>query len=327
MNVIIPVAGLGKRLRPHTYSTPKVLLMTGGKPILGHILDKIKDVVTNKIVFIVGHMGDKINEYVSEKYNFPAVYIHQNELLGLGHAIWLTKEVVKDEPCLIIYGDTIFDANLQTDIELDGSIGVKEVRDPSRFGIVELVGKHELVHKFVEKPAKPSSKLAIVGVNFIRNSSLLFNCLDEIISKGKRTQGEFQLTDALQLMVERGAKFNAFQIENWYDCGTPTALLNTNRELLSSLQQASSLRYPGSTIKLPVFIHPSATINDSEVGPYVSIDKDAKIDSSVISDSIINAGAKINGAVIYNSIIGKNAIIEGVHGKLNIGELSSVIAV
>lgn len=324
MNVIIPVAGVGKRMRPHTYSIPKVLLKVADKPLLGHILDKIKKLEVNEVIFIVGYRGEKIKQYVSENYKFSAIYIEQKEQLGLGHAVWVAREVVKDEPCVIIYGDTIFDGNIPLSMEVDGMIGVKTVEDPSRLGVVEVDGP--FIKKFVEKPQHPVSNLAIVGVNFIRNSNLLFEHLTRIINKGQRTAGEFQLTDAFESMLKAGAMFKWFTIDNWYDCGTLDALLSTNRELLASTNlQVASNKYKGSVIIPPVFIHNFARIEHSIIGANVSINKDSYIRDSMISDSIINEGAVIESSRLEHSIIGANAVVKGVSGSLNIGELCKVI--
>ncbi len=327
MNVIIPVAGIGKRLRPHTYSNPKALLMTGGKPILAHILDQIVGAVReppiHRVIFIVGYMGDKIKEYVSKNYDFQASYIEQKEQLGLGHAIWLTRELAESEPCLIVYGDTVFKANIPQDITIDGYIGVREVEDPRRFGVVEI--EKGFVKKLIEKPAHPSTNLAIVGVNFISNANLLFDCLRSLIERKTRTAGEFQLTDAMELMIEKGAKFKTFPVTGWFDCGTYDTMLLTNRTLLSSnkLQKTSS-KYKSSTIKEPVFIHPSAKIENSEIGPYVSITADVHIKNSKITNSIINQSARIESSQLWDSIIGIGAVAKGISGKLNIGDLSEV---
>ncbi|MBI4722746.1 MAG: NTP transferase domain-containing protein [Candidatus Stahlbacteria bacterium] len=335
MNVIIPVAGIGKRLRPHTYSTHKSLLMVGDKPILGHILDKLKAMSIHKVIFIVGYMGEKIKAYVSGNYDFNAVYVEQKEALGLGHAIWLTRETAKDESCLIIYGDTIFEGEIPIDMNVDGIIGVKAVDNPRRFGIVET--ESNLITKFIEKPTNPTSNLAICGVNFIKNSHLLFEHLDQLINKNKKTaacsvaeipqwQDEFQLTDAFQSMLEKGACFKSFNIDKWYDCGTPETIISTNSELLSSqTSNTPSQNYKNLTIIEPVFIHNTAKIEHSIIGPNVSIDRDTDIRDSIIFDSIINQGASIENSRLEHSIIGANTIIKGAAGKLNIGRCSEII--
>ena len=332
MKVIIPVAGIGERLRPHTYLIPKALLMVADKPILGHILEKIRDSIPKEleftgIVFIVSYMKDKIKEYVNKNYNFNTIWVEQKERLGLGHAVWLTQKIVNEEPAFIVYGDTIFMIDEQKIKGLlnmkaggatsDGCLGVDEVEDPTRFGTVEL--KNGFVKKLVEKPLHPTTNLAIVGINFIQNTQLLFSCLEEMIAKniktrgrtsrGHTSKGEFQLTDAFQLMLGKGAKFKTFKVENWFDCGTPETLLNTNRKLLSRIQySAPSIQDNDSSIKPPVFIHQSAKIRHSIIGPYVSISRGANIKNSIISDSIINQDAKVENLVLTHSIISANNV-------------------
>jgi glucose-1-phosphate thymidylyltransferase len=324
MNAIIPVAGIGKRLRPHTLSVPKALLMVGGKPIIGHILDKLKPLKLNKIIFIVGYMGDKIREYMKENYDFDAVYVEQKEQLGLGHAVWLSKEFAENEPCVIVYGDTVFEGTIPVDMTVDGLIGVKPVDDPRRFGIVEL--ENGFITKLVEKPQQPTSNLTIVGVNVIRNSRLLFESLDHIMEGEKRTSGEFQLTDALDLMVSNGAKLRTFPIEKWHDCGKVETLLSTNRDLLLSQELKDvGQRYKGCTIVPPVFIHDSAKIKHSTIGPDVSIDRDSSIENSTVSDSIINQGARVENSRLSRSVVGANTVVRGVSGVLNIGDFSEVL--
>ncbi|MDD5530821.1 MAG: sugar phosphate nucleotidyltransferase [bacterium] len=306
MKVIIPVAGSGTRLRPHTYLLPKPLLMVAGKPIIGHILDKLKKDLhpfPDEVVFIVSYMADKIEKYIKENYDFKATYIEQKDPLGLGHAIWLTKDIVKDAPSVIIYGDTVFEADLASAVntKTDACLGVKSVEDPRRFGVVEL-DKTGIAKRLVEKPDTPISNLAIVGVNFIKDTKLMFECIEENIKKGKTTKGEFQFTDAMQLMIDKGKKFNTFTINEWLDCGTVESMLDTNQKLLNKLQ------YPvppcsSSKIKTPVFIHPTAKIENSNIDSFVSIDKNVVIKNSTISNSIIYEDVVIENRTISNAII------------------------
>lgn len=315
MKVIIPVAGLGTRLRPHTYSIPKVLLTVAGKPMIGHILDKLRQELNpfpDEIVFIVSHMQDKIENYIAEHYSIPygfkVTYIEQKEQLGLGHAIWLTKDIVKNNPSLIIYGDTVFAANLAEAVnsDTDASLGVKSVEDPRRFGIVELDSKG-VITKLIEKPEHPTSNLAIVGVNFIKNTKLMFECIENNIKKGKTTKGEFQFTDAMQLMIDKGEKFNTFTIEEWLDCGTVEAMLDTNKKLLDKLDYPIP-PFSGMEIKSPSFVHPSVKLENSNLGPYVSIYNNVTIKNSTISNSIINEGVTIENKIISDSIISVEGI-------------------
>ena len=221
MRAIIPVAGVGSRLRPHTYMLPKVLLNVAGKPILAHILDKIIGEGITEATFVVGHMSDKIREYVSSAYpKFSAEYVEQEERLGLGHAIYLSRNTIGGEPVLIILGDTIFDVDLKPVLKNGvSSLGVKHVEDPRRFGVAEKVNGH--ISRLVEKPENPISNLAIVGLYYLKNARLLVACLNELVDKDIRTKGEYQLTDALQMMIDRGEKMTTFDVEGWFDCGKP----------------------------------------------------------------------------------------------------------
>jgi len=216
--------------------------------------------------------------------------------------------VVKDEPSIIIYGDTIFKGKIPLHLSVDGSIGVKEVKDPRRFGIVVKSG--EFITKLVEKPDLPISNLAIVGVNFIPNMGMLFSALNEIITKNRRTKGEFQLTDAFQLMIEWGAKFKTFRIEKWFDCGTQEMVIKTNEELLKEKEQQEERR--DENIIPPVHIEEGVELRDSVVGPNVTIGRGAKVTSSKITNSIIGEKVLIENSVINFSLIGDNCVVKGV---------------
>ncbi len=232
MRAIIPVAGMGTRLRPHTFTVPKVLLNVAGQPILGHILDKIIGEGITSATVVVGHMSDKIREFVESAYpSLKAEYVQQDDPMGLGHAIYLSREYLKDEPVLIILGDTIFDVDLKPVLRgTETAIGVKSVDDPRRFGVAETDNGY--ITRLVEKPEKPASNLAVVGLYYIRNGRSLAGCLEQIVASDIRTRGEYQLTDALQMMLTRGEKMRTFDVEGWYDCGKPETLLSTNRALL-----------------------------------------------------------------------------------------------
>jgi glucose-1-phosphate thymidylyltransferase len=231
MRAIIPVAGVGSRLRPHTYTLPKVLLNVAGKPIIGHILDKVIDEGFDEATIVVGYLGDKIREYILSNYTMKVDFIEQEERKGLAHSIYLSREKLSTEPVLIILGDTIFDVELKAVVNGKfTSVGVKHVDDPRRFGVAET--KDGFVTHLVEKPEHPTSNLAIVGLYWIRNPQLLNECVSELITKDIKTKGEYQLTDALELMVKRGERIGTFTVDGWYDCGKPDTLLATNRHLL-----------------------------------------------------------------------------------------------
>ncbi len=321
IRAIIPVAGIGTRLRPHTYTLPKVLLNVAGKPILGHIMDRIILEGISKATFVVGYLGEKVEEFIRENYDIEAEFVEQEEQLGLGHAIYISKDTFKGDELLIILGDTIFDVDLKSMLSKEYSaIGVKEVEDPRRFGVA--IVENGFITKLVEKPETLISKLAIVGLYYIKNSDLLENCLNEIISKGIRTKDEFQLTDALQLMLERGEKFIPFNVEGWFDCGKPETLLSTNHHLLEKLNNAEEL--DTVVIQKPVYISPKSKIENSIIGPYTTINDGAEIKNSIIINSIVGVNAKVQNAILRDSIIGNNTIIRGQFKKLNTGDSSEI---
>jgi glucose-1-phosphate thymidylyltransferase len=327
LRVIIPVAGVGSRLRPHTHTAPKVMLQVAGKPMLGHILDELSQYDVEEITLIIGHLGDSIRNYVTKAYNFKFSFVTQDELKGLGHAIWLTRDVQSngDSPLLIILGDTIFDADFKTILGSATSyIGVKEVDDPRRFGVIELAG--DQIRKMIEKPDKPPTNLAIVGIYYLTDPKLLFACLDELIVGGKTTKGEFQLTDALQMMIERGAQMKPFVINHWYDCGKPETLLETNRDLLArNLGKGPSHKeFDDSLIKPPVSIGEGVTIENSIVGPYVTVADGVTIRHSIIRDSILSNGATVENMLLDGSIIADNAKTVGKSHILNVGDSSDI---
>jgi len=322
MKVIIPVAGIGTRLRPHTLTAPKGLLHVAGKPILGHILDRLKKLRISEVIFVIGFLGEKIADYVRKNYRFKSRFVYQEELKGLGFALHLVSpKIKKDEPILIILGDTIIEANLAPILRgKENSLGTKGVDDPKRFGIVEK--EKGWIKRLVEKPKHPTSHEAIVGVYYITDTSLLKECLKETISKNIRTKGEYQLTDALQLMIKRGAKFSTFDVEGWYDCGKPETLLETNRHLLSKTKLKRKI--PGSVMIQPVYVSPSAKIISSVLGPFVSVAGDAVVRNSVIKNSIVGEGAEVSYCLLESSLIGIDAQVSGTFHKLNVGDSSVV---
>jgi len=322
MRVVIPVAGLGSRLKPHTYSIPKVLLNVGGKPILGHILDKIQDEGVTKITFVIGHLGDMIKDYVEKNYkNIEADFIEQQEMEGLGHAIYTAIPTFDEDKIFIVLGDTIFDVNLKELFKSKySSLGVKQVDDPRRFGVA--VMDDGFIKKLVEKPQTPVSNLALVGMYYIANKNLLIDSLNKLVEKDIRTKGELQLTDALQLMIDSGEKITTFAVDGWYDCGKPETLLSTNQWLLD--QKSVSKKFDNVVINRPVYIAEDAEIKNSVIGPYTTIDKGCKIEDSIIKNSLIGSNANVDKALLENSIIGNNSIIKGTFKRLNSGDSSEI---
>jgi glucose-1-phosphate thymidylyltransferase len=321
MHAIIPVAGVGSRLRPHTYTLPKVLLNVAGKPILGHILDKLLEEGVTSATIIVGYMSDKVEEYVRANYSFDVEFVEQHTREGLGHAIYLANDALQGGPVLIILGDTIFDVDLKPVLTGEhSSLGVKYVDDPRRFGVVEMKGGY--VSHLVEKPEVPPTNLAIVGLYFIKNPRLLSESLTELVNRDQRTRGEYQLTDALQMMIEAGEKFTTFNVDGWFDCGKPETLLATNRHLLE--QRALERKIPGVVINPPVHISPSAQITDSIIGPHATIADGAVVSNSIIRDSIVGDTAIVDQVILNESIIGNEAHVRGSSRRINIGANSEL---
>jgi len=326
MKIIIPVAGIGTRLRPHTHTVPKVLIKVAGKTIIEHIIDEllILNASFNEIVFIVGHLADKIQKFINSKYKkkIKLSYVLQDERKGVGHAIYLAKPFINGEPVFIILGDLIFRANFNHIVKSGKNyIGVKEVDDPKRFGIA-FIDKNNNINKFIEKPEHPTSNLAIVGIYLIQNSDLLFSKLEYIIKNNIKTKSEYQITDALQLMLNTKEKFKAFYINKWLDCGTLDTLLATNKELLIDHNTKQKLK--SVIINPPVYISKSAKIKNSIIGPCVSIGDNVIIENSIIQNSIINDNAEINKLLLNTSIIGSDAFVRGTFRQLNIGDSSEV---
>lgn len=322
MHAIIPVAGVGSRLRPHTFELPKVLLNVAGKPILGHILEKIISEGVTSATIVIGHMGDMIKSYVTSTYpTFRVHFVEQKEALGLGHAIYVARETVTAAPVLIILGDTIFDVDLRPVLRSSHStLGVKIVDDPRRFGVAET--NNGYITRLVEKPEKPNSKLAVVGLYFLRDASLLSAALQDLVSQDIRTKNEYQLTDALQLMIDRGEKIGTFAVEGWFDCGKPETLLSTNRSLLE--KKSTDREIHGVVINTPVYIAPTAQLSNCVLGPYTSVGDRAEIFESIVRNSIIGEEAHVHHALLESSIVGNGAVVKGAYKRINVGGSSEI---
>lgn len=322
MRAVIPVAGIGTRLKPHTYSTPKVLLNVGGKPILGHILDKLLEEGLTKTTFVIGYLGDMIREYVEQEYPMiEADFVVQEEMKGLGHAIYIASPTFGKEDIFVILGDTLFDVNLKHVFKNKrSSLGVKEVEDPRRFGVA--VVKNGIIQKLVEKPQDPVSNLALVGLYYFSDSITLKESLKELVEKDIRTKGELQFTDAIQLMINKGEKISTFPVEGWYDCGKPETLLSTNQYLLS--KRDNGIQIDSVVINKPVFIAEDAVIKNSVIGPYTTIASGTIIEDSIIRNSLIGSGAKVFKSMLENSIIGDDSVIKGSFNRLNSGNSTEI---
>ena len=275
MNVIIPVAGNGTRLLPYSDRIQKCLLPVAGKPVLQHILEPLRLINVKKVSLITGKFSDQINNFTRSYPFFQYELVHQSERLGLGHAVFTACQQ-KDEPLLIILGDSLFQLDYQSFISSDfNKIGVARVEDPHRFGIVELVNQD--IISMVEKPEMPPSDLAIAGIYYFRSEAEIYQALQYIIRNKIRTNGEYQLTDALQYMLKNGVGFKSFALRKWLDCGIPETLLKTNAELLNFQEN---------------FISPTANVNNS-----------------IISSSSIGSGCVVENSNLTNVIMLDNSVV------------------
>jgi glucose-1-phosphate thymidylyltransferase len=321
MNIIIPAAGIGTRLWPHTHTIPKSLLHVAGKAILGHILDNVIKLNPDKIMIVTGFLGEKIHEYVREHYQVPADFAEQDEPLGLGAAISLALQSLNDDPVLILLGDTIIETDMEEFVSAgDNVLGVLPVDDPSRFGIANI--NNGIVTRLVEKPEKPDSNMAIIGLYYISDTVALRASLKKLIDTDMRTRGEYQLTDALQMMIDDGVKFIEHPVDGWYDCGKRETLISTNRHLLEKINPRHTR--DGSVIIPPTFIAETATVESSVIGPYVSISDKAVVKNSIIKNSIIGFEAEVRDATLHNSLIGHRAIVFGEYRAINVGDSSEI---
>ncbi|HRH57974.1 MAG TPA: sugar phosphate nucleotidyltransferase [Chitinophagales bacterium] len=324
MIAIIPVAGAGTKLRPHTYTQPKSLIPVAGKPILGFIVDQLLENGVKEFVFVIGYLGEKVKEYVDKDYpSIKKKYVVQETREGLGHAIWLTKEVVpKNSEVMIVLGDTIIDVDWKKFISLKTSaLGVKKVNDPRKFGVAEFDTAGNIIH-VVEKPTIPKSNMALVGLYKIKEFDILIKSIGHNIKNNIRSNNEFYLTDGLQEMIQRGVKMEGFKVDNWYDCGQKEILLKTNALLLGKKRKVatSKKKLQNCIIIEPIHIGRNAVIKNSIIGPNVTIGDDASICDSVIRDSIIGNYTKLNDVVLFNSLIGSDSVIWGSSQSLNIGD-------
>lgn len=325
MKVIIPLAGLGTRLRPHTYTKPKPLINVAGKPMLAHILDKLSVLEAEEYIFIVGHLGEQIEQYVSRVYDFKARYIVQQEMLGQAHALWLCRSLV-DGPVFMVFGDTFFESDLSeiNRTPADSIAYVREIDDPRRFGVA-ITGQDGSVQKFVEKPSTMEDKLAVIGMYYFTDGPLLMKACAELMDKRIQTKGEYFLTDAINLMIAEGAKFVTRTVDVWQDTGKPETVLQTNRYLLDhGHDNSNQAQYESCVIVPPVYIHPSAKLEQSVIGPYATIGPDCKITRSIIRNSIIDAGALIEETTLDQSLIGREAVVTGRYRRFNVGDSASV---
>jgi glucose-1-phosphate thymidylyltransferase len=324
MKVIIPLAGKGTRLRPHTHLTPKPMMKVAGKPVMSYVLDELKKLGNvEQIVYITGHLKEKVEAYARAEMDVPSVFIEQKVQDGTAGAIALARPYV-DQPVLIIFVDTIFDADLSKvkSVDADGIIWVKEVEDYQRFGVV-VTDKDGNMTKIIEKPKTPISKRANIGLYYIRNWKLLFEGIEWVLKQPKN-QGEYFLTDAFQYMIDKGAKIRVIDVEGWYDAGKIDTMIETNQAMLARGRARRPKNAGDSTIIDPVYIEDNVTLKKSKIGPNVSIGAGSVLDAVEISDSIVGSNATITKSVLKNSLVGDDTVVEGVKGEVTMGDHSEV---
>jgi glucose-1-phosphate thymidylyltransferase len=323
MKAIIPVAGAGAKLRPHTYTQPKALIPIAGKTILSFIVDQLHAAGIHEFIFIVGYLGEKIHEYVLQTYpELTCHFVYQNERQGTGHAIELTKTIVGTDELLVTLGDTICDYDIKEVISADSNLlGIKKVDDPRSFGVAELSEEGTIDH-VIEKPAIPKSNMALVGIYKIKDTAILFECLEYLFQQNIKSYGEYNLTDALDCMIRRGAKFKSFKVKNWYDCGKKETLLESNTTLLKKFGGVidKNIYSENSIIIPPVSIGNGCRLKNAIVGPHVSVGPNTTLEYSVVRDSIIGSYTNLFEVVIDNSLIGSDASVKGLSRTLNIGD-------
>ena len=327
MKAIIPVAGAGTKLRPHTYTQPKALMPIAGKTILGFIVDQLASEGITEFIFIVGYLGEKIQEYVKQTYpHLQCHFVYQNERQGTGHAIELTKSLVGDDEVIVTLGDTICEYDVKEVMANPNSmLGVKKVDDPRSFGVAE-INEEGFIEHVVEKPSIPKSNMALVGIYKIKETHFLFECLQQLFSENIMSYGEYNLTDALDCMIKRGAKFQPFKVKNWFDCGKKETLLESNATLLKKHGGVinENLVSENSIIIPPVSIGSGCILKSSIVGPHVAIGANTTLENSIIRDCIVGSYTTLYEVVLDNSLIGSDASVKGLSRSLNIGDNTEI---
>lgn len=327
MKAVIPVAGAGTKLRPLTYTQPKALIPIAGKTILSHIVDQLSEAGITEFIFIVGYLGEKIQDYVKQTYpHLTTHFVFQNERQGTGHAVELTKQLIGNEPIFVALGDTMCEFDIKEIMESPISmIGVKKVDDPRNFGVASM-DEEGFIEQLVEKPAIPKSNMALVGLYKIIETEILFQCLTQLFVENITTRGEYNLTDALACMLQKGTRFKSFKVANWYDCGKKESILETNAILLKKMGGNVPVAhdYKDTIIIHPVSIAEGCTISNAIIGPNVAIGPNTTITQSIIRDSIIGGFTHLHEVVLDNSLIGSDASVKGLSRSLNIGDNTEI---
>jgi glucose-1-phosphate thymidylyltransferase len=331
LKIVIPMAGLGTRLRPQTWSRPKQLMRMADNSVLGHVLgmfDTLPESTQVEYVFIVGYLGEKVKAYMDEEYpDFKVHYITQEEMLGQSHALYLAREHLTG-PMLMVFADTLLETDLSflDDEASDVVAWVKPVPDPRRFGVAE-VGEDGRVTRLIEKPKSMDNNLAVVGFYYFSQGELLVEAIEEQIEKDIKLKGEYFLADAINIMLdEHDLAMRTEKVNVWLDAGTPEALLETNRYLLDHGHDNSKkvAGWEGVKVIPPVYVHPQTEVEASVLGPYVAIGPGCLIKGSVIQNSVIEKDSQVIQVTLKNSLIGQNTQVKGGAATVNIGDHSTL---
>lgn len=330
LKVVIPMAGLGTRLRPHTWSKPKQLVSVAGKTVLDHVLESLSSLPDPdgiEVINIVGYLGDQIEEHMRLHHpKLRARYVVQEDPRGQSHAVKLAQEYLCG-PMLIVFADTLIktELSLLKDEAADAVAWVKPVPDPRRFGVA-VVGKDGCVIRLIEKPQDMNNNLAVVGFYYFKEAERLLEAIDKQLQRGLQLKGEYFLADAINIMLEHGLRMKTYSVDTWLDAGTPEALLETNRYLLLNGHDNSSeaARRKGLVIVPPVFVHPSALIENSIIGPYVSVGAGCRVENSIVQDSILEEEAETSGVILDRSLVGRKALLVRRASTINAGDNTEV---
>ena len=333
MKIIIPMAGMGKRMRPHTLVTPKPLIELAGKPIVHHIVEELARTAKEpieEIGFVVGRFGEKAEKMlieIAENVGAKGSIFYQDEPLGTAHAV-LCAEPLLNGKVIVAFADTIFKAEFKIDMEGDSTIFVQEVEDPRAFGVVKLNEKNEITD-FVEKPQHFVSNLAIIGIYYFKDGDNLKKEINFLIDNDIKEKGEYQLTNALENMKQKGLVFKPGKVDEWLDCGNKDATVHTHGRVLELYPEKRSIHstaiIENSTIIQPCFIGEGAKIIDSVVGPGVSIGKLSHIENSVVKRSIVQQNTTIKNVIVHNSMVGNNVVWLQKPADASIGDFTSLI--